>query len=161
MRWNLKNRLGFFFVFIMLAAGVGMSVLYSISITTQEQLISGASQANKNIQLSGEDGIDNVLLVRELQSALLEQMLLWKNLLVRGKFQDMQAKYAEAFEKGDARIVAMLAAGQKALARDAAAQAQLQRITEEYDGFKKQKAIGQSMIGFQENYYDGIRAADQ
>ena len=161
MRWNLKNRLGFFFVFIMLAAGVGMSVLYTISVTTQEQLISGASQANKNMQITGEDGIDNVLLVRELQSALLEQMLLWKNFLVRGKFQDMQAKYAQAFEKGDARIVAMLAAGQKALAQDAAAQAQLQRISEEYDGFKKQKDIGQSMIGFQENYYDGIRAADQ
>ena len=108
MQWNLKNKLGFFFVFIMLAAGVGMGVLYTISVTTQEQLISGASKASKNIQISGEDGIDNVLLVRELQSAMLEQMLLWKNFLVRGKCQDMQTKYAEAFEKGDARIVAML-----------------------------------------------------
>jgi len=161
VRWNLKNRLGFFFVFIMLAAGVGMSVLYGISVTTQEQLISGASQANKNIQLSGEDGIDNVLLVRELQSALLEQMLLWKNFLVRGKFQDMQTKYTQEFEKGDARIVAMLGAAQKALAQDAESQAQLQKISEEYAAFKKQKVVGQGMIGFQENYYDGIRAADQ
>jgi methyl-accepting chemotaxis protein len=161
VRWNLKNKMSFFFVFIMLAAGVGMGVLYAISVTTQKQLISGASQANKNIQISGEDGIDNVLLVRELQSAMLEQMLLWKNFLVRGKFQDMQAKYAEAFEKGDARIVAMLGAGEKALAQDAASLAQLQKISEEYAAFKKQKEIGQSMIGFQENYYDGIRAADQ
>lgn len=69
MRWNLKNKLVFFFVFIMLAAGAGMSVLYTISVTTQERLISGARRANENIQIYGEDGIDNVLLIRELQAA--------------------------------------------------------------------------------------------
>lgn len=161
MRWNLKNKLGFFFIFIMLAAGLGMSVLYTISVTTQERLISGARQANEGIQISGEDGIDNVLLVRELQASLLEQMLQWKNFLIRGQFLDMRAKYAQELEKGDARITAMLGAGQKALARDPAALTLLQQISGEYDKFKRQLTVGQGMIEFQEKYSDGIRAADQ
>ncbi|MHB1378361.1 MAG: methyl-accepting chemotaxis protein [Desulfurivibrionaceae bacterium] len=161
MRWNLKNKLGFFFVFIMLAAGAGMGVLYTISINTQQRLISGASQATEGIKVSGEDGIDNVLLVRELQAALLEQMLQWKNFLIRGQFLDMRAKYAQELAKGDTRISAMLAAGQKALARDPAALDLLQRISGEYAKFKRQLVVGQGMIEFQEKYSDGIRAADQ
>jgi len=117
VRWNLKNKLGFFFVFIMLAAGVGMGVLYTISVTTQERLISGASQANEGIKVFGEDGIDNVLLIRELQTALLGQMLQWKNFLVRGQFQDMRLKYEQEMVKGDTRITAMLGAAQRAFVR--------------------------------------------
>ncbi|OGQ86628.1 MAG: hypothetical protein A2512_11200 [Deltaproteobacteria bacterium RIFOXYD12_FULL_56_24] len=161
MRRNLKNRLGFFFVFIMLAAGVGMSVLYTISVNTQEELILGARQANEGIQVSGENGIDHVLLVRELQAALLEQMLQWKNFLIRGQFLDMRAKYAQELAKGDVRITTMLGAGQKALARDPAALQLLQQISGEYDKFKRQLTVGQGMIEFQEKYSDGIRAADQ
>jgi len=161
VRWNLKNKLGFFFVFIMLAAGAGMGVLYTISINTQQRLISEASQATEGIKVSGEDGIDNVLLVRELQAALLEQMLQWKNFLIRGQFLDMRAKYAQELAKGDTRISAMLAAGQKALARDPAALDLLQRISGEYTKFKRQLIVGQGMIEFQEKYSDGIRAADQ
>ena len=161
MHWNLKNKLGFFFVFIMLAAGAGMSVLYTISVTTQERLISGARQANEGIQISGEDGIDNVLLIRELQAALLEQMLQWKNFLVRGQFQDMQAKYAQALEKGDVRITAMLGASQRAFAHDGATLAQLQKIGGEYDGFKRQIGTARGMMEFHDSYSEGIRAADQ
>ena len=161
MRWNLKNKLGFFFVFIMLAAGVGMSVLYTISINTQERLISGASRANENIQVSGEDGIDNVLLVRELQAALLEQMLQWKNFLVRGQFQDMRQKYEQALVKGDVRITAMLGAAQRAFADDAASLAQLRKIGGEYDGFKRQMGTARGMMEFHDSYSEGIRAADQ
>ena len=161
MRWNLKNKLGFFFVFIMLAAGAGMSVLYAISINTQERLISGASRANENIQISGEDGIDNVLLVRELQTALLGQMLQWKNFLVRGQFQDMRQKYEQELAKGDVRITAMLGAAQRALGEDAASLAQLQKIAAEYDGFKRQMGTARGMMEFHDSYSEGIRAADQ
>lgn len=161
MRWNLKNKLGFFFVFIMLAAGVGMSVLYTISINTQEQLISGASRANENIRVSGEDGIDNVLLVRELQTALLGQMLQWKNFLVRGQFQDMRLKYEQELEKGDVRITAMLGAAHRAFAHDGANLEQLQKIAAEYDGFKKQMGTARGMMEFHDSYIEGIRAADQ
>lgn len=161
MRWNLKNKLGFFFVFIMLAAGAGMGVLYTISINTQEQLISGTSKANEGIQISGEDGIDNVLLVRELQAALLEQMLQWKNFLVRGQFQDMRKKYEQELEKGDVRITAMLGAAQRAFAHDGASLAQLQKIAGEYDGFKRQMGTARGMMEFHDSYIEGIRAADQ
>jgi methyl-accepting chemotaxis protein len=161
VRWNLKNRLGFFFVFIMLAAGVGMGVLYTISINTQEQLISGASQANEGIKVSGEDGIDNVLLVRELQTALLGQMLQWKNFLVRGQFQDMRQKYEQELVKGDVRITAMLGAAQRAFAHDAASLEQLQKIGGEYDGFKRQMGTARGMMEFHDSYSEGIRAADQ
>ena len=161
MRWNLKNKLGFFFVFIMLAAGVGMGVLYTISINTQEQLISGARRANEGIQVSGEDGIDNVLLVRELQTALLGQMLQWKNFLVRGQFQDMRQKYEQELAKGDVRITAMLGAAQRAFAHDAASLEQLQKIAAEYDGFKRQMGTARGMMEFHDSYSEGIRAADQ
>ncbi len=161
MRWNLKNKLSFFFVFIMLAAGAGMGVLYTISINTQEQLISGTSKANEGIQISGEDGIDNVLLVRELQAALLEQMLQWKNFLVRGQFQDMRKKYEQELEKSDVRITAMLGASQRAFAHDGANLAQLQKIAGEYDGFKKQMGTARGMMEFHDSYIEGIRAADQ
>jgi hypothetical protein len=157
----LKNKLGFFFVFIMLAAGVGMSVLYAISINTQERLISGASRANENIQISGEDGIDNVLLVRELQTALLGQMLQWKNFLVRGQFQDMRQKYEQELAKGDVRITAMLGAAQRAFGENAASLAQLQKIAAEYDGFKRQMGTARGMMEFHDSYSEGIRAADQ
>ena len=161
MRWNLRNKLGFFFVFIMLAAGVGMGVLYTISINTQEQLISGASRANEGIKISGEDGIDNVLLIRELQTALLGQMLQWKNFLVRGQFQDMRQKYEQELAKGDTRITAMLGAAQRAFANDAASLAQLQKIAAEYDGFKRQMGTARGMMEFHDSYSEGIRAADQ
>ena len=161
MRWNLKNKLGFFFVFIMLAAGAGMSVLYAISINTQERLISGASRANENIQISGEDGIDNVLLIRELQTALLGQMLQWKNFLVRGQFQDMRQKYEQELAKGDTRITAMLGAARRAFAHDAASLDQLQKIAAEYDGFKRQMGTARGMMEFHDSYSEGIRAADQ
>ena len=161
MRWNLKNKLGFFFVFVMLAAGVGMGVLYTISINTQEQLISGARRANEGIQISGEDGIDNVLLVRELQTALLGQMLQWKNFLVRGQFQDMRQKYEQELAKGDVRITAMLGATQRAFANDAANLAQLQKIEGEYAAFKRQVDVAKGMTAFHDSYSEGIRAADQ
>jgi len=161
VRWNLKNKLGFFFVFIMLAAGVGMGVLYTISINTQQRLISGASQATEGIKVSGEDGIDNVLLVRELQTALLGQMLQWKNFLVRGQFQDMRQKYEQELAKGDTRITAMLGAARRAFAHDAASLDQLQKITAEYDGFKRQMGTARGMMEFHDSYSEGIRAADQ
>ena len=161
MRWNLKNKLGFFFVFIMLAAGVGMGVLYTISINTQQRLISGASQATEGIKVSGEDGIDNVLLVRELQTSLLGQMLQWKNFLVRGQFQDMRQKYEQELAKGDTRITAMLGAARRAFAHDAASLDQLQKIAAEYDGFKRQMGTARGMMEFHDSYSEGIRAADQ
>lgn len=161
MRYSLKLKLGFFFVFVMLAAGVGMGVLYTISVTTQERLIAGARRANEGIQLSGEDGMDNVLLVRELQAALLNQMLQWKNFLVRGQFQDMRAKYEQELAKGDTRITAMLAAARRAFARDQASLAQLQKIGAEYDGFKVQMETARGMMAFHDSYAEGIRAADQ
>lgn len=161
MRWNLKNKLGIFFVVIMLAAGVGMGVLYTISITTQERLISGASQANAGIQVSGKDGMDNVLLVRELQAALLEQMLQWKNFLVRGQFQDTRQKYEQELVKGDARVTAMLAAAQRAFVNDLAIIERLQNIAGEYDGFKRQMGTARGMMAFHDSYIEGIRAADQ
>ncbi|HIJ89890.1 MAG: methyl-accepting chemotaxis protein [Desulfobulbaceae bacterium] len=161
MRWNLKNKLVFFFVFILLAAGAGMGVLYGISVTTQEQLISEASRANDGIQISGEDGIDNVLLIRELQAALLEEMLQWKNFLVRGQFQDMRQKYEQELVKGDARITAMLGAAQLAFAHDGAITAQLRKIAGEYDGFKRQMGTARGMMEFHDSYSEGIRAADQ
>ncbi|MHB1183179.1 MAG: methyl-accepting chemotaxis protein [Desulfobulbia bacterium] len=161
MRWNLKNKLGFFFVFIMLAAGVGMGVLYTISINTQQRLISGASQATEGIKVSGEDGIDNVLLVRELQTSLLGQMLQWKNFLVRGQFQDMRQKYEQELAKGDTRITTMLGAARRAFAHDAASLDQLQKIAAEYDGFKRQMGTARGMMEFHDSYSEGIRAADQ
>lgn len=161
MRWNLKNKLGFFFVFIMLAAGVGMGVLYTISVTTQERLISGASRANEGMQVSGEDGMDNVLLIRELQAALLEQMIQWKNFLVRGQFTNMRAKYEEEMAKGDVRITAMLGAAQRAFAHDGASLGQLQKIAGEYGGFKRQVDVAKGMTAFHDSYAEGIRAADQ
>jgi methyl-accepting chemotaxis protein len=161
VRWNLKNKLGFFFVFIMLAAGAGMGVLYLISVTTQERIISGASQANEGIQASGEGGMDNVLLVRELQAAQLEQMLQWKNFLVRGQFTNMRAKYEEEMAKGDARITAIMDAAQLAFAHDEASLAQLRKIVGEYGGFKRQVDVAKGMTAFHDSYAEGIRAADQ
>ncbi|MFA7382829.1 MAG: methyl-accepting chemotaxis protein [Desulfurivibrionaceae bacterium] len=161
MRWNLKNKLGIFFVVIMLAAGVGMGVLYTISVTTQERLIAGASLANAGMQVSGKDGMDNVLLVRELQAALLEQMLQWKNFLVRGQFTNMRARYEEEMTKGDARITAMLDTAQRAFARDEASLGQLQKIAGEYGGFKRQVDVAKGMTAFHDSYAEGIRAADQ
>ncbi|MEW6500278.1 MAG: methyl-accepting chemotaxis protein [Thermodesulfobacteriota bacterium] len=161
MRNSLKLKLGFFFVFVMLAAGAGMGVLYTISLTTQERLIYGTRQASEGIQLSGEDAMDNVLLVRELQAALLNQMLQWKNFLVRGQFQDMRAKYEQELEKGDLRITAMLGAARRSFARDAAILAQLQKIAAEYDGFKQQMGTAKGMMLFHDSYSEGIRAADQ
>lgn len=161
MRWNLKNRLGFFFVFIMLTAGVGMGVLYTISVNTQEQLISGARHSSEGIQISGEDGIDNVLLVRDLQAALLEQMLQWKNFLVRGQFQDMRQKYEQELVKGDVRISAMLGAIKLAFAREGAILEQIEKIGAEYDDFKRQMGTARGMMEFHDTYSEGIRAADQ
>lgn len=161
MRYGLKLKLGFFFVFVMLAAGVGMGVLYAISVTTQERLIFGARQANEGIQVSGEDGMDNVLLVRELQAALLTQMLQWKNFLVRGQFADMRVQYEQELVKGDARISAMLNAAQRAFAHDGAILAELRKITAEYDGFRQQMDTAKGMMAFHDSYSEGIRAADQ
>ncbi len=161
MRWNLKNKLGFFFIFIMLSAGLGMGVLYLISVTTQEQLISGAHQANKGIQISGEDGTDNVVLVRELQAALLEEMLQWKNFLVRGQSPDMREKYGQELAQGNTRITAMLGALRLAFARDGAILGQLEKIAGEYDGFKQQMGTARGMMELHDSYLEGIRAADQ
>lgn len=47
-------------------------------------------------------------------------MLQWKNFLIRGRFQDMRAKYAQELAKGDTRITAILGAAQRAFAREKA-----------------------------------------
>lgn len=161
MQWNLKNRLGFFFVFIMAAAGVGMTALYSISASTQDHLIAGTRQANEGIKSSGENGFENVLLVRELQTALMNQMLQWKNFLVRGQFQDMRKKYEQELQQGDARVTALLDTTRAAFARDSAVLAQLEKIAGEYSGFKRQMGTGRGMMEFHDTYLEGIRAADQ
>lgn len=161
MRHSLKVQLGFFFVFVMLAAGAGMGVLYGISVTTQERLIQGSRQASEGIRISGEDGMENVLQVRELQTALLNQMLQWKNFLVRGQFQNMREKYEQEIEKGDARITAMLGTVQRAFAHDVPILEQLRKIADEYEGFKLQMGTAKGMMAFHDSYAEGIRAADQ
>ena len=161
MHHSLKLKLMFFFVFVMLAAGAGMSVLYAISVTTQERLIAGTRQTNEGIQRSGEVGMANVLLVRELQSALLNQMIQWKNFLVRGQFTNMRTRYEEEMARGDGRIVAMLAEARRAFAGDGAVLADLQKIAGEYEGFRQQVEVAKGMTAFHDSYAEGIRAADQ
>ncbi|MFZ5773877.1 MAG: methyl-accepting chemotaxis protein [Thermodesulfobacteriota bacterium] len=172
MQYTLKQKLVFSFVFILLAAGLGMGVLHSIALSTQRGLIGAAEQGSgqvreaaagsiKELRFAVEDGIDTVLLVRELQTALLTQMLHWKNFLVRGQFQDMRQQYEQELGKGDGRIVAMLAAAKKSLAADREAMSMLNRIEEEYTGFKRQMGTAQGMMAFHDTYIEGIRAADQ
>ena len=172
MQYSLKQKLIFFFVFILLASGVGMSTLHLISISSQRGLISAANTGSdrvrevasgsiKELHYAVEDGIDTVLLVRELQTALLTQMMQWKNLLLRGQFQDMQQKYAQELNNGDARIGAMLEAMKKALVNDGEAMAILGKIEDEYRGFKRQMGTAQGMMAFHDSYLEGIRAADQ
>lgn len=172
MRLDLKKKLGLFFVITMLAAGAGMTMLYKNSLHSQVQLQHASDLAQVNIQQKTvqtmeelrnavDDGVANILFVRELQSALLDQMLNWKNFLVRGQFQDMHKKYEAALQKGDVRIVAMFAAVQKSLAGDPAALKMLAEAKAEYDGFKKQMVVGTGMMEFHDTYSEGIRAADQ
>ncbi|MEW6595424.1 MAG: methyl-accepting chemotaxis protein [Thermodesulfobacteriota bacterium] len=161
MRHSLKVKILFFFVFVMVAAGAGMGVLYAISVTAQERLIQETSRSNAGIQTSGKDGMANVLLVRELQTALLNQMLLWKNFLVRGQFTNMRTQYEEEMAAGDARIIAMLEAVRRAFAGDGSSLDQVRKIAAEYDGFRQQVEVAKGMTAFHDSYAEGIRAADQ
>jgi len=172
MKFDLKMRLAVFFLVILFAAGVGMTVLHNISIRTQSELVTVAQQGNEAIReavgasmrelvFTSDDGMDNVLLVRELQTALLDQMLHWKNFLVRGQYKDMREKYLQAMENGDVRITAMLAAARKSLQGDREAEKILAQTAEEYAAFKKQMEVATSMMEFHDTYSEGIRAADQ
>ncbi|MGV1098383.1 methyl-accepting chemotaxis protein [Thiovibrio sp. JS02] len=172
LKFDLKGRLAIFFVVILFAAGAGMTFLYGISIKTQNELVVAARQASEEVlgagtaslrqlSLSSDDGMDAVLLVRELQAALLDQMLQWKNFLIRGQYKDMREKYIQALQKGDTRITAMLAAAQKALGQDREAEKILAQTAEEYAGFKTQMEVATGMMEFHDTYSEGIRAADQ
>ncbi|GEM_PF-1892943 len=172
MKLDLKARLGMFFVVILLAAGIGMLVLYNISVRSQEALVAAARQANEEIlgvgnasmrqlTFTSEDAMDTVLLVRELQSALLEQMLQWKNFLIRGQYQDMREKYGAALSRGHTRITAMLAAIEKSLGADDEALKLLAQTAAEYEAFRKQMEVATGMLDFHDTHSEGIRAADQ
>lgn len=172
MKLDLKKKLGIFFVITMLAAGAGMTMLYENAVHSQARLLSASQfaqqdvqqknvQTIQNLQNAVDDGVGNILLVRELQASLLDQMLIWKNFLIRGQFQDMRKKYEDALEKGDLRIAAMYQAVHKALAHDPEDLKLLEEVKVEYEGFKKQMQVAVGMMAFHDTYSEGIRAADQ
>jgi methyl-accepting chemotaxis protein len=172
MKLDLQLKIGFFFAFILMAAGCGILTQYRIAMDAQQilaqttlqgytHLQTASGQAITTLKNTAGQGMENVFLVTELQAAFLDQMLQWKNFLVRGEFKDTREKYLAIIKDGDSRISTLLAKVQEVFQADPEGLQLLDQIVTEYQNFQKQAAVGRGMITFQDTYVEGIRAADQ
>ncbi len=172
MKLDLQLKIGFFFAFILMAAGGGILTQYRIAMNAQQLLAQTTLQGYTHIQAaSGQaittlkntagQGMENVFLVAELQAAFLDQMLQWKNFLVRGEFKDTREKYLAIIKDGESRITSLLTKVQEVFQGDPEGMKLLEQIITEYKNFQKQAEVGRGMITFQDTYVEGIRAADQ
>jgi methyl-accepting chemotaxis protein len=172
MKIDLLLKISFFFAFTLISAGVGIASLHRISMDSQSELAGSFTHANAQVQASGthavstlrnsaDRGMKNVFLVADLQVAMLDLMLQWKNLLVRGQFKDMREKYLDLVAQGDQKISAQLVNVKEAIADDPAGQEILDRIVSEYQNFQKQVEVAKSMMMFADTHAEGARAADQ
>lgn len=172
MKLDLQLKIGLFFAFILLAAGGGILTLHNFAMDAQTLLAQTTIQANTRIQTaSGQaidslqktagQGMEHVFLVADLQAAFLDQMLQWKNYLVRGQFKDMREKYLTIITDGDRRITTMLSEVQKVFRDDPEGLKIITQITGEYKNFQKQAEVARGMMAFSDSYAEGIRSADQ
>ncbi len=172
MKIDLLLKITLFFAFTMISAGVGIASLHRISMGSQAHLADSFNQANVTLQASGsqalttlrrsaDKGMETVFLVADLQVAMLDLMLQWKNLLVRGQFKDMRERYLALMDQGDQRVTEQLTKVQGAIGDDPAGQEILGRIVAEYHNFQKQVAVATGMITFADSHGEGARAADQ
>lgn len=172
MKLDLQRKIVFFFAFSLLASGGVIFSLFRLAMEVQSNLAQTALRTNTQIQVSDSrafatiqqtagDGMKDVILIADLQAAFLNQMLQWKNLLVRGGFKDMREKYLAIIKDGDGRITTLLAKSQEAFHHDPEGMKILDHIAAEFTKFQQQTEVARGMIEFNESYYDGIRAADQ
>lgn len=172
MKIDLQLKIGFFFAVTLLAAGGGIHSLYRLAMESQATLAQAALRTNGQIQVTegrtfatlqktAGQGMENLFLVTDLQAAFLNQMLQWKNLLVRGQFKDMREKYLAIIKEGDDRIATLLAKVQGVFHDDPEGLKLLAQIGSEYQNFQKQAEVARGMMEFQDTYVEGIRAADQ
>ena len=172
MKLDLQLKIGFFFAFILLAAGGGILTQYRIAMEAQKVLAqttlhantllqSASDQAINTLQKTEGQGIANIFLVAEVQAAFLDQMLQWKNFLVRGEYKDTREKYLTIIKGGDLRITTLLGELQKVFDGDPEGMKLIDQITTEYQKFQKQAEVARGMMAFQDTYVEGIRAADQ
>lgn len=172
MKLDLQLKIGLFFAFILLAAGGGILTQYRIAMEAQTNLAQTTAQANRRIQTASNQAINSLqetsgqgmasgFLVAEVQAAFLEQMLQWKNFLVRGEFKDMRERYLRIIKEGDSKILVLFAKVQEVFLGDPEGMKLLEQITAEYQKFQKQVEVARGMMAFQDTYVEGIRAADQ
>lgn len=172
MRLDLQHKIILLFAFTLLAAGGVILSLNRLNMEAQARLAQTALRTNTQIQVSNSrtittiqqtsgQGMKNLFLIAELQATCLNQMLQWKNLLVRGGFKDMREKYDTTIKDGDKRLGALLAQTRELFRDDPEGMKLIERITVEFTKFQKQAEVARGMIEFNDSYYDGIRAADQ
>lgn len=172
MKIDLLLKIGFLFAFTMLSAGVGIASLHQISVQSQRELSGSFKQANDQILTTGnhavtnlrstaDKGMKNAFMIADLQVAILDLMLQWKNLLIRGEFKDMRGKYLALIKEGDGRVSAQIAKAREEVGDDAAGQEILARIASEYKNFLKQVEVAKGMMTFADTHAEGARSADQ
>lgn len=172
MKIDLQLKIGFFFACTLLAAGCGIFSLYRLTMESQTSLAQVALHSNAQIQATDArtfdtlkktagTGMENIFLVADLQAAFLNQMLQWKNFLVRGQFKDMHEKYLAIIKEGDIRISMLLTEVQGVFYDDPGGMRLISQIAAEYEKFQKQAGVAKGMMEFSETYAEGIRAADQ
>lgn len=172
MNSDLQLRVSFFFILTLLAAGGGIFTMSRFASHTQADLAQLALRSNSQMQITGDqalsmlnksagDGMSNVFLVNDLQDAFLDQMLQWKNLLVRGEFNDMRERYLTVLKDGNGRIAILLGQVKEVFINDPEAKQLVEQVEVEYLNFRKQVEVAQGMMAFHDTYAEGIRAADQ
>ncbi len=172
MTASLKTKLGGAFLAAIIAALLSEAIIIGIAGRSQQKIVQVAGQSSSAIQQGVEHSLNEsesknsssfelIQHVRDLQTAFLAQMISWKNFLVRGRFEDMRIKYAEALVQGDADILALEQRVRQQISSSPQAVALLDQAMAEYADLKKQMELGKTMMEFADSHEEGARAADQ
>ncbi|MDA3786645.1 MAG: methyl-accepting chemotaxis protein [Deltaproteobacteria bacterium] len=172
MTASLKTKLGGAFLAAIIAALLSEAIIVGIASRSQQKIVQAAGQSSSAIQQGVErsfkesesknsSSFELIQHVRDLQTAFLAQMISWKNFLVRGRFEDMRIKYAEAMVQGDADILTLEELVRLQISSSPQAVALLDQSMAEYADLKKQMELGKTMMEFADSHEEGARAADQ
>jgi len=172
MKANLKIRLGFFIVLATIVGVIGIGVMFDISLHSQAGMGEMAKGVNHEIrEIAGQTfgvirqnaagDFEAVQLTRDLQAAFLNQLLAWKNYLVRGQFADMRDKYSKLYIQGDKDFKELAVRVESHLGEIPEAMELLKQIMSQYTYLDEQIRVAKGMMDFHDTYLEGARAADQ
>ncbi len=157
---------------VVLVMWLGLSAFYIMEQRVQQELIAETENQKDIIQATIDNAFFNtsqysqdilkiVIDIGNLQTVFQEQVQNWKNILIRGAFQDKKEEYLKAFAENKKSFIEQAESLNEQLSSYPDALSLLETTIAEHSGLCEKYDLALSLLNFADTHIDGARAADQ